>query len=143
VLKEGLAAYRTALRTHHQTPPPIAATQFIFVDTDQERALAEAQETIGRFVRMVASAVPPEIIAALPPTDAIRMAYERLVSMIDHVPERAIIGTPEDCRRRLAAIHAETGIEHILLYLHAGARDLTRARRGLELFAREVMPVLQ
>jgi hypothetical protein len=60
--------------------------------------------------------------------------------MVDHVEERAIIGTPRECRRRITEIREEYGIEHIPFYFHAGARDLRRARRGLELFAKEVMP---
>ena len=63
-----------------------------------------------------------------------------ITSMADHLEERAIIGTPRDCRRRLAEVREQWGIEHIAFYFHAGARDVTRARRGLELFAKEVMP---
>ena len=66
-----------------------------------------------------------------------------ITSMADHLEERAIIGTPRDCRCQLAEVREEWGIEHIAFSLHAGARDFVRARRGLELFAREVMPEFQ
>ena len=60
--------------------------------------------------------------------------------MPDNLEERAIVGSPQDCRRRLAELLEEFGIEHIAFYFHAGARDVGRARQGLELFAQEVMP---
>lgn len=69
-----------------------------------------------------------------------RTLRERLMSMPDHLEERAIIGTPQDCRRRIAELRDELGVEHLAFYFQAGARDLTHARQGLELFAREVMP---
>ncbi|HEV8718766.1 MAG TPA: LLM class flavin-dependent oxidoreductase [Candidatus Binatia bacterium] len=73
-------------------------------------------------------------------TAGARGVLERITSMPDRVEERAIVGTPHDCRRRLAEVREEFGIERMALYFHAGARDITRARQGLELFAREVMP---
>jgi alkanesulfonate monooxygenase SsuD/methylene tetrahydromethanopterin reductase-like flavin-dependent oxidoreductase (luciferase family) len=93
-----------------------------------------------RHARMVASAIPAEVVAALPPAEALRPLQERLVSIVDHVEERAIIGTPRDCCRRIVEIREEYGIDHMPFYFHAGARDLARARRGLELFAKEVLP---
>jgi alkanesulfonate monooxygenase SsuD/methylene tetrahydromethanopterin reductase-like flavin-dependent oxidoreductase (luciferase family) len=80
------------------------------------------------------------VVACLPPADALRTLQERLVSMVEHVEERAIIGTPRDCRRRIVEIREEYGIDHMPFYFHVGARNLTRARRGLELFAKEVLP---
>jgi alkanesulfonate monooxygenase SsuD/methylene tetrahydromethanopterin reductase-like flavin-dependent oxidoreductase (luciferase family) len=68
------------------------------------------------------------------------MFLERASSLPDNLEERAIVGTPQDCRRRLAELRDEFGIEHIALYFHAGARDMSRARRQMELFAKEVMP---
>jgi alkanesulfonate monooxygenase SsuD/methylene tetrahydromethanopterin reductase-like flavin-dependent oxidoreductase (luciferase family) len=143
-LKEGIARYRAALRAHgHQGVPPSMFVFFLFVDQDYRQALAEARETTGCYAEKVTSAFPPALIASLPPGDTLRGLWERLVSMADRVEERAIVGTPRDCRRRLAEVREEWGIEHLALYLHAGARDITRARRGLELFAKEVMPEFQ
>jgi alkanesulfonate monooxygenase SsuD/methylene tetrahydromethanopterin reductase-like flavin-dependent oxidoreductase (luciferase family) len=68
----------------------------------------------------------------------VRGVWDMITSMADHLEERAIIGTPRDCRRRLAEVREEWGIQHIVFYLHAGARDITRTRQGLELFAKEV-----
>lgn len=140
ILKQGLETYRAALRAHGHTPLPTVAVQFLFIDDNYHVALADAREAAGRYARMVASAIPAEIVASLPPTDALRTLQERLVSLVDHLEERAIIGTPQDCRRRIVELREEYGIDHMPFYFHAGARDLRRARRGLELFAREVMP---
>lgn len=140
VLKKGLEDYRTALREHGHKAVPSIFVFFLFVDQDSRQALAEARETTRRYAEKLASALPPALIASLPPGDSLKGLWEMLVSMSDHLEERAIIGTPRDCRKRLAEVREELGIEHMALYLHAGARDTTRARMGLELFAREVMP---
>jgi alkanesulfonate monooxygenase SsuD/methylene tetrahydromethanopterin reductase-like flavin-dependent oxidoreductase (luciferase family) len=141
-LKEGIARYRAALRAHgHQTVPPSVFVFFLFVDQDYRQALAEARETTGRYVELGLRAIfPAGLPAHPPPDDPLRGFWDRVTSMADHLEERAIIGTPRDCRRRLAEVREEWGIEHIAFYLHAGARDITRARQGLELFASEVMP---
>ncbi|HJY81533.1 MAG TPA: LLM class flavin-dependent oxidoreductase [Candidatus Binatia bacterium] len=144
-LKEGIARYRAALRAHgHYAIPPSVFVFFLFVDQDYHQALAEARETTGRYVELgILSLFPAALAASLPPDDPLRGGWDMITSMADHLEERAIIGTPRDCRRRLAEVREKWGIEHIAFYLHAGARDLTRARRGLELFAREVMPEFQ
>jgi alkanesulfonate monooxygenase SsuD/methylene tetrahydromethanopterin reductase-like flavin-dependent oxidoreductase (luciferase family) len=144
-LKEGMTCYRAALRAHgHQAVPPSVFVFFLFVDPDYRQALAEARDTTARYVELILDSVfPAGLPANLPPDDLLRGAWDMLTSMVDHLEERAIIGTPRDCRQRLAEVREEWGIEHIAFYLHAGARDITRARRGLELFAREVMPAFR
>ena len=133
--------YRAVLRAHGHTAVPSMFVFFLFVHDDYRQALAEARETTGRYAELaVSNAFPPAMRADLSPGDPIRAILETIASISDHVEERAIVGTPRDCRRRLAEVREEFGIEHLALYLHAGARDITRARRGLELFAREVMP---
>ena len=63
--------------------------------------------------------------------------------MPDDLEERAIVGTPADCRRRLAELDRELGLDQVAFYFHAGARDPKRARQSMELFAQEVMPEFQ
>lgn len=143
-LKEGIGRYRAALRAHgHQAVPPSMFVFFLFIDQDYRQALAEARETTSRYVELILQAIPPTLAASLPPSDPFRELWNRLGSMAEHLEKRAIIGTPRDCRRRLAEVREEWGIEHIAFYFHAGGRDIPRARRGLELFAREVMPEFQ
>jgi alkanesulfonate monooxygenase SsuD/methylene tetrahydromethanopterin reductase-like flavin-dependent oxidoreductase (luciferase family) len=117
---------------------------FLFIDKDYHQALAAARETTGRYVELgPLSIFPPALLAILPANNPLRDVWVRLGSMAEHLEERAIIGSPRDCRRRLAEVREEWGIEHIAFYLHAGARDIPLARRGLELFAKEVMPEFQ
>ena len=61
-------------------------------------------------------------------------------SLPDQLEQRAVVGTPAECRRRLAELRDEFSIDQIAFYFHAGARDPQRARYGIELFANEVMP---
>jgi alkanesulfonate monooxygenase SsuD/methylene tetrahydromethanopterin reductase-like flavin-dependent oxidoreductase (luciferase family) len=139
-MKKGVESYRAALRAHGHSPVPSVFVFFLFVDQDYRQALAEARETTGRYVELFSRTFPRALLANLPPGDSLRDVWETVTSMPDHVEERVIVGTPRDCRRRLAEVQEELGIEHIALYLHAGARDIPRARWGLELFAKEVMP---
>jgi alkanesulfonate monooxygenase SsuD/methylene tetrahydromethanopterin reductase-like flavin-dependent oxidoreductase (luciferase family) len=138
--EKGVERYRASLRAHGHSAVPSVFVFFLFVDQDYRQALAEAREITGRYAGLALHIIPPALVANLPPGDPFRSVLERLTSIPDHVEERAIVGTPRDCRRRLAEVREEFGIEHMALYLHAGARDITRARQGLELFAREVMP---
>ncbi len=66
-----------------------------------------------------------------------------LFTLFDFFPERQ--NEADYYRRTLELIsqqelRAEFGIEHHAFYLRAGARDMDRAGRALELFSREVAP---
>lgn len=141
-LKEGIAHYRATLQAHgHQAVPSSVFVFFLFIDQDYRQALAEARETTSRYVELgLLSLFPPALATHLAPDDPLRGLWKRITSLSAHLEERAIIGTPRECRRRLAELQEEWGIEHIAFYLHAGAREINRARRSLELFAKEVMP---
>jgi alkanesulfonate monooxygenase SsuD/methylene tetrahydromethanopterin reductase-like flavin-dependent oxidoreductase (luciferase family) len=39
-------------------------------------------------------------------------------TLLELLEERTIVGTPHDCRRRLAEVRDELGIKHMALYLH-------------------------
>lgn len=112
---------------------------FLIVDPDRQRAFAEAKEITRRYGQLATTIMPPGV-AQLPSDDPRKAFYDLVTSLPDELEERAIVGTPQDCRRRLAELCEEFGIEHLAMYLHAGARDTDRARRGLELVAQEVMP---
>ena len=68
------------------------------------------------------------------------MFLDLILSLPDHLEDRAIVGTPAECRRRLHELDDEFGLDQVAFYFHAGARDPKRARYGIELFAHEVMP---
>jgi alkanesulfonate monooxygenase SsuD/methylene tetrahydromethanopterin reductase-like flavin-dependent oxidoreductase (luciferase family) len=134
--------YRALLREHGHNADKGRSVFifFLFIDKDRSSALAEGKETTRRYVGLASSFISPEAVAQLRPDDPRGLFLQLIASMPDHLEERAIVGTPQDCRRRLGELREEFGIEHIAFYIHAGARDIGRARQGLELFAREVMP---
>jgi len=138
--QQGVGTYRAALRAYGHSAVPSVFVFFLFIHEDYRQALAEAQETTGRYTELAVSAFPPAMEATLPPGDPARGVLAKITSMPDDVEARAIVGTPRDCRRRLAEVREEFGIEHMAFYFHAGARDISRARQGMELFAREVIP---
>ena len=77
------------------------------------------------------------------PFHALSVLSAESLAMPDELEERAIVGTPADCRRRLAELDRELGLDQVAFYFHAGARDPKRARHNIELFAHEVMPEFQ
>ena len=72
--------------------------------------------------------------------EPVRKFIEFTRSMPDHLEERAVVGTPAECRRRLHELNDEFELDQVAFYFHAGGRDPERARTSLELFAHEVMP---
>ncbi len=139
-VKRRVERYRSLLEAHGHQPPPSVFIFFLFVDPDRSVALAEGREATRRYIELISSFIPPQAVAQLRSGDPLKVFLELMTSLPDHLEERAIVGNPRDCRRRLAELRGELGIEHIAFYFHAGARDVGRARQGLELFAREVMP---
>ena len=140
-VKRRVERYRTVLREHGHDAGQTenVFVFFVVVDTDRQRALAEAKEITSRYGQLATSIMPPGV-AQLPSEDPRKAFYDLVTSLSNELEERAIVGTPQDCRRRLAELREEFGIEHLAMYLHAGARDTDRARHGMELFAQEVMP---
>lgn len=69
----------------------------------------------------------------------LQASFEHIASTLDHLEERAIVGTPHNCRR-LAETRDEFGMEQVAFYLHAGARDPAWAKHAMEVSAQEVMP---
>ena len=132
--------YRALLKEHGHSGQQATFIFFLFVDPDRQRALAEAKECTRNYIDLVSSFAPPEAMAQLRSGDPLRAFLELMQSLPDNLEERAIVGSPSDCRRRLGELRDEFGIEQVAFYMHAGARDPARARRGLEIFAQEVMP---
>jgi len=69
------------------------------------------------------------------------------VAPIDHtqmLQDQFIYGTPEDCVTQIHALFSRTGMQHLRCVFNAnGCWDNARARTGMELFAREVLPVFR
>lgn len=114
---------------------------FLFVNEHHDAALAEAREVAARYMALLAQNIPPPS-ADMPPeirqqSEALR---NQLESFVDNIEERAVVGTPERCRERVAELQGYFGVKNMSFYLHAGARDFGDARRSLELFASDVLP---
>lgn len=132
--------YRTLLKEHGHTEKRTTFIFFLFVDRDHNAAIRDGRESTYNYTRLFTSFVPPEILKTFKPEDPFRAFLDFALSMPEHLEERAVVGTPAECRRRLAELDEEFGLDQVAFYFHAGARDPQRARYGLELFANEVMP---
>jgi alkanesulfonate monooxygenase SsuD/methylene tetrahydromethanopterin reductase-like flavin-dependent oxidoreductase (luciferase family) len=139
-VRKSVERYRTIAREHGHQHVPTVFVFWLFIDQDYQRAVTEAREVTQRYVDLTLQFIPRTIVDNLPPNDPRRLFWQQITSMPSEVESRALVGAPSDCRRRLAELRDEFGIDHIAFYLHAGARDIGSARRGLELCAKEVMP---
>jgi alkanesulfonate monooxygenase SsuD/methylene tetrahydromethanopterin reductase-like flavin-dependent oxidoreductase (luciferase family) len=63
----------------------------------------------------------------------------KAVSLEEFVPNRAIVGDPDDCTRELERIRELIDPEYLLL-TPTGVPDMEQHKRELRLFARDVMP---
>jgi alkanesulfonate monooxygenase SsuD/methylene tetrahydromethanopterin reductase-like flavin-dependent oxidoreductase (luciferase family) len=66
----------------------------------------------------------------------------RTVSLEEFVPNRAVVGSPEDCIRELTRIRELINPEYLFL-TPTGVPDPDRQIRELRLFAAEVMPMFR
>jgi alkanesulfonate monooxygenase SsuD/methylene tetrahydromethanopterin reductase-like flavin-dependent oxidoreductase (luciferase family) len=127
-----------------------ASVFMLFCNDDQRAAIREAKEVTGRYVRHITSFRKSKQLAhgarsdgssVEDPQSGIFDQLEFMLSIEDHVEERAIVGTPAACIRRLEELGEELGgLDRVLTYFHAGARDIEAARRSMELFGKEVIP---
>ena len=132
--------YRALLKEHGHTEKRTTCIFFLFVDPDHNVAMRDGRESTHNYTRLFTSFVPQETLRTFKPEDPLRAFLDFALSMPDHLEERAVVGTPAECRRRLAELNDEFGLDQVAFYFHAGARDVKRARYSLELFANEVMP---
>ena len=132
--------YRALLTEHGHPQTRMTFIFFLFVDRDHQVALREGVETTRAYTELITSFAPPEALRQFRADDPLKTFLDLITSFPDHLEERAVVGTPAACRRRLAELHDEFGLDQVAFYLHAGARDPQRARHDLELFAHEVMP---
>jgi alkanesulfonate monooxygenase SsuD/methylene tetrahydromethanopterin reductase-like flavin-dependent oxidoreductase (luciferase family) len=131
--------YRSLLKEHDHSPKRTTFIFFLFVDPDHNAAMRDGQESTYNYTRLFTSFVPPEALKAFRPEDPFRAFLDFALSMPDHLEERAVVGTPAECRRRLRELNDEFDLDQVAFYFHAGARDPQRARYSMELFANEVM----
>jgi alkanesulfonate monooxygenase SsuD/methylene tetrahydromethanopterin reductase-like flavin-dependent oxidoreductase (luciferase family) len=111
---------------------------FLFINDDHNAAVREARDITGAYSRLITSHAAARGNAD--PKSSLFKLQDFISSISDSVEERAIVGTPEECARRLEELDDELGLDRVAFYFHPGGREITSARRGIEQFAREVMP---
>jgi alkanesulfonate monooxygenase SsuD/methylene tetrahydromethanopterin reductase-like flavin-dependent oxidoreductase (luciferase family) len=109
---------------------------FLFIDEDYATAVAEGREVTARYMQLLIDQFPSPPAGSSPQPDP----FARFRAFPDEIEQRAVVGTPADCRKKIEELGREFGIDQMVFYLHAGARNIGRARAALELFAREVAP---
>lgn len=145
-VKARLERYRTLLREHGHDPNQVKNmfVFFLFVDEDHRAAITEGREVTARYMQLLIDQfVSP---AGGPPPEALQRQgdpFAPLRAFPQEIEERAVVGTPAACRKKIAELAREFGIDQMVFYLHAGARNIARARKSLELFAREVAPAFR
>jgi len=132
--------YRALIKEHGHPETRTTFIFFLFIDRDHQVALRDGIESTRAYIQLFTSFAPPEALRQLREEDSLKIFLNLAMSLPENLEGRAIVGTPAECRRRLAELHDEFGLDQVAFYFHAGARDPKRARYGLELFANEVMP---
>ena len=140
VVRKRVQRYRDLLKENGHSPKRSTCIFFLFVDPDHQVAMREGKEVTHAYTRLFTSFIPPELLSKMSTSEPVRMFIEFTQAMPDQLEERAIVGTPAECRRRLHELNDEFELDQVAFYFHAGGRDPKRARYGLELFAKEVMP---
>ena len=123
-----------------------ASVFFLFCDTDQHAAIREGREVTDTYARFITGHAKGRALVGADrgtqagPNSSLFSQRDFILSIGDHIEERAIVGTPQACIQRLEEINDELGLDQVLFYFHAGAWDIAKAHRNLELFGKEVLP---
>jgi alkanesulfonate monooxygenase SsuD/methylene tetrahydromethanopterin reductase-like flavin-dependent oxidoreductase (luciferase family) len=133
--------YRALVKEYGHPPTRTTIIFFLFIDRDHQAALREGRDTTRAYTGLFPFLANVEALQPLMREgDPLQEFLQLVKSLPEHLEERAVVGTPAECRRRLAELRDEFDIDQVAFYFHAGARDPRRARYGIELFANEVMP---
>ena len=122
---------RTWSETDHLHLLFVAWTRTTMWPCVRDRAITRA------YTDLFTSMIPAELLTKMHTADPVRQFIDFARAMPDQIEERAVVGTPAECRRRLHELDDEFTLDQVAFYFHAGARDPERARHGLELFANE------
>jgi natural product biosynthesis luciferase-like monooxygenase protein len=143
-LKERVQLYRETLAAAGHSPDKveIAAGYHGFVDETPEQARRKWEPHYMRYLRFVAS--------LLPPPDEISgsqyQAWKQLGSHLQNVtfeqmyPKQVLCGDAAQCIERIALLQEELGIDHFHMYMDLGGMEHREVMRSLERFATRVMP---
>jgi alkanesulfonate monooxygenase SsuD/methylene tetrahydromethanopterin reductase-like flavin-dependent oxidoreductase (luciferase family) len=144
-MRTRLDRYR-AIAAQNQHTTREASVFFLFCDTDQHAAIREAREVTSAYAQFITGHAKGRALVGADrgtqtgPSSSLFSQRDFILSIGDHVEERAIVGTPQACIQRLEEINDELGLDQVLFYFHAGAWDISKARHNLELFGKEALP---
>lgn len=133
-------AYVKALREHGRDPADysIAQLRAVYVAKSADQAWNESAEHFHYMMRNYASWLGEAMDA---PGDErawpVRSVRELRES---HLGERLMIGTPEDCAKKLERFRKEYACTHLIMATQLAGLDPRNGLRSIELFAKEVMP---
>ena len=139
-VRKRVQRYRALLEENGHGPKRTTCIFFLFIDPDHQVALREGQDITRAYTQLFTSFIAPELLSRMGSDDPLKIFLDFAAAMPGQVEERAVVGTPAECRRRLTELNDEFDLDQVAFYFHAGGRDPKRARSGLELFAKEVMP---
>jgi alkanesulfonate monooxygenase SsuD/methylene tetrahydromethanopterin reductase-like flavin-dependent oxidoreductase (luciferase family) len=139
-VRKRVERYRALLKEQSHPQTRTTFIFFLFIDRDHNAAMRDGRESTRNYTQLFTAFVPPEAMKQFRPEDPFKAFLDLALSIPDHLEARAVVGTPAECRRRLAELNDEFGLDQVAFYFHAGARDPKRARYGIELFANEVLP---
>jgi alkanesulfonate monooxygenase SsuD/methylene tetrahydromethanopterin reductase-like flavin-dependent oxidoreductase (luciferase family) len=137
-LKEGLAVYRQAF-----AEGDTALAFPVHVTTSRERARAECEPGLLRFLREAAERLRPLGHADIKSFEAFRQVLARIerVSFEDLDREMGVFGDPDYCVERVRALRREYDMDEFICYFNQGGiMDHALVRETMMLFAKEVMP---
>ena len=146
-LKENVQLYRETLTKagHSLQSAEIAAGYHSFVDDSPELARRKWEAHYMRYLRFVASLLPPPEEMGGEQYAAWRRFGENLkhVTFEQMYPERVLCGDPGQCVERIAMLQEELGITHFHVYMNLGGLDHREVMRSMERFAAKVIPHFQ
>jgi alkanesulfonate monooxygenase SsuD/methylene tetrahydromethanopterin reductase-like flavin-dependent oxidoreductase (luciferase family) len=138
-IRQRLDRYRELVDQNGHTKRRETAIFFLFINHDHAAAKREAIEVTKAYSQHITA-----YSVARDPSKDLKSGLFKLqdwiVSIPDYVEERAVVGTPAECIRRLEELDDELGLDRVAFYIHPGGREIESARAGMELFAKEVMP---
>lgn len=140
VVRKRVDRYRELLKEHGHGPKRTTCIFWLFIDPNHQVAVREGQAITRAYTGLFSEMIPAELLTKISTKDPVKLFVEFAQAMPDELEQRAVVGTPAACRRRLRELDDEFALDQVAFYFHAGGRDPRRARYGLELFANEVMP---
>ena len=139
-LKSNNRTFKEALEANGWGEREFTILRHTYVSHDPEEAAAQFEN--GMYVRRTAG--------------RLRAGTERVVggrAFSDPLPDEApmeellettlLLGTPDECIRKIRAFQDEAGVTTLLCQFDIGGLETERAMVSMELFAKEVMPALR